>query len=457
MEPVHSTEEGQSTPHVLDHFTALLLRAAEKEKEEASPDPAYASPGLAPASPRSSEGLRSEPSGAALREAQAEEGEVNDEKSEENPFELLRARQPGRDAYGRDKTSTRFVITIQLGKERAEADARKEKFDALLDSVPMQSKLSYLVVSHEVAPTTGQHHLQAYFETKKAERFRTLHNLYKNVGLDTVWMQAANGSAEQNRTYCLKDWKDGIYKKELGTPRPPTNQGRRSDISRVQADLEERKPMREIARTHFDEWKKYGRAFREYRSMMVQPRTFPTEVEYVYGPTGSGKTKYAADFYPPSETTYWLAPPKPGQNVWWDGYDSHDVVVIDEYYPGFFGKGHVRFLLRLVDRYPLKVAIHGGMTEFVAKKIIFLSNYHITRIDNKEFSGYDWDEKNPLYSRVYDREPKWKLTPIGEYEDNDPYGPKEPQDGNPPGTSRWLNLQLQDRPVENPTKRHRPQ
>lgn len=58
---------------------------------------------------------------------------------------------------------------------------------------------------------------------------------------------------------------------------------------------------------------------------------------------------------------------------WWDGYDGHDSVVVDD----FYGWMACDELLRVCDRYPCKVPVKGAFVEFVAKNIYITSNRHV--------------------------------------------------------------------------------
>lgn len=79
-----------------------------------------------------------------------------------------------------------------------------------------------------------------------------------------------------------------------------------------------------------------------------------------YIQTGSGKSREAYQQYPHG---YYKMP----TSKWWDGYDRHEVVIIDDYRRDLCSFGE---LLRLFDRYPLLVETKGGTVNFVAKTIV---------------------------------------------------------------------------------------
>ncbi len=104
-----------------------------------------------------------------------------------------------------------------------------------------------------------------------------------------------------------------------------------------------------------------------YKRTISPPRRHEMEIITLVGETGTGKTRWANETYP---NLYTVPPPK-GSGTYFDGYDDHDVVLIDEMYGHRFSHGA---LLMLTDRYPHTVGIHGGSVNFRPHTIIFTSN-----------------------------------------------------------------------------------
>jgi len=57
---------------------------------------------------------------------------------------------------------------------------------------------------------------------------------------------------------------------------------------------------------------------------------------------------------------------------WWEGYDAHEEVIIDDMRKDFLKFHH---LLKLFDRYPYRVQFKGGSRQFLAKTIIVTTCY----------------------------------------------------------------------------------
>jgi len=94
----------------------------------------------------------------------------------------------------------------------------------------------------------------------------------------------------------------------------------------------------------------------------VEPsRNFKPQVRWYHGSTGSGKTKTAMEEFPKA----WMS----SKNLkWWEGYDAHEVVVVDDFRKDFCS---FHELLRIVDRYGYRVEVKGGSRQLLAKTIVF--------------------------------------------------------------------------------------
>lgn len=168
------------------------------------------------------------------------------------------------------------------------------------------------------------------------------------------------GTPADSRKYCSKQDPNPFEKGDI--PRP----GKRNDLIAACQELKEGKSIIELAQeeTHGPVIVKYYKGLQQYKSLIQanETREKPT-VYWLYGPTGTGKTREAVNLGMKAES-YWMSN---GDLKWFDGYEGQKVAIFDD-----LRHKHCTFdyLLRLLDRYPLKVPFKGGFVQWVPKLII---------------------------------------------------------------------------------------
>lgn len=221
------------------------------------------------------------------------------------------------------------------------------------------NKITYMVYGLEVGDQ-GTPHIQGYLEVDKKCAMSPLAFLFPRAHFTK-----ANGTQEQNKTYCLKDGQG----QELGTPMA---QGARNDLQGLgQAIVDGAKPA-DLAASNPAEYIRFHRGIHALHAAVHDvPRKRDTDknVYVFYGPTGTGKTRTAIEtlesLYGPESYYKW----NPSMGKWWDGYDGHRGVILDE----FRGQLPFGYLLSLLDRYAMKVETKGGSREFVADTVYITS------------------------------------------------------------------------------------
>lgn len=154
-------------------------------------------------------------------------------------------------------------------------------------------------------------------------------------------------------------------------------QGKRNDLDRAKELLDAGEPMERIAEECFCAFIRYHRGFQEYRNIRFKHENKEPRVTVIYGPTGTGKTKYCNEKYPEA---YWQFGTK-----WFDGYQQEKEVIFDE----FYGNIPYSMVLRLCDRYPFRVESKGGSLQWNAENIIFTSNKRPDRWYDKDRMSFD--------------------------------------------------------------------
>lgn len=239
--------------------------------------------------------------------------------------------------------SRTWVFTINNYTEDDEAKANS-----------LKDKASYMVIGKEKGSKTQTKHLQGYVRLKDAKTMKAL----KKKFLPRAHLEIAKGNDEQNRTYCIKE---GDYE-EHGEMK---KQGRRTDLDDIKDAIKggETK-MRNLI--HICKNYQSVRMAETLLKYEEPKRNWKPIVKWIFGPTGTGKSHMA---HTELEDPYVCME----SNKWWDGYDGHDNVIIDDMRKDFC-KFHV--LLRLLDRYPHRVECKGGSRQFVARKIYITTCHH---------------------------------------------------------------------------------
>lgn len=228
-------------------------------------------------------------------------------------------------------------------------------------------KYSYLILGDEICPKTEKRHWQGFVVMKSPT---TLSSMIKK--LKPRHTEVCVASVLKNIKYCSKD--NNLVIEDGKRPQ----QGHRSDIAHARAIIEETGSMRKVV-DNIDSYQAV-RMSEKILTYKEPKRTWKPTVYWFWGPSGSGKTfKAMTD----AGDDVWMS----GKNLkWWEGYDAHENVVIDD-----FRKDFCTFheLLRILDRYEYRVEVKGGSRQLLAKNIWITSCYppqHVydTREDIKQ-------------------------------------------------------------------------
>jgi hypothetical protein len=246
------------------------------------------------------------------------------------------------------KQSRRFSFTLNNYTE--------EELE-ILDSVGSNGVVPYVLFALEVG-AEGTPHVQGYLETEKKITFS---GLRKKLALPRLALMVANGTAEQNLTYCSKEMKPWIF----GHPMSP---GKRNDLDHIKDLMDDGARMKDVAEADFPTFIRYERNLSKYRAIVLQSEEYnPPEVVVLYGIPGSGKTRYVHD----KHEDIWAWPGK----EWFCGYDGHEVALFDDFDGRDFS---YRLLLRVLDRYRIIVPTKGGHVPWRPKYIYLTTNVYPT-------------------------------------------------------------------------------
>lgn len=202
-------------------------------------------------------------------------------------------------------------------------------------------------------------HLQGYFETcrplgsNKPQR-KSLKQVKMLLG-NRAHIEKRWGTQFQAIEYCKKE---GDYW-ELGTPR---KQGARSDLDGLR-EMANTDGMREVTSYCTAQQITIASKFLTYNETMRDLEIPPT-VTWIWGPSGCGKSTYARamvqgkDYYSKDDTK------------WWDGYDRHQIIWLDDFRLVDY---RANFLLKLLDKFPLRLEVKGGFRQVAANEFVITS------------------------------------------------------------------------------------
>lgn len=118
---------------------------------------------------------------------------------------------------------------------------------------------------------------------------------------------------------------------------------------------------------HISQYKQIKEAIQMYNiDKTVVPDYMPKTCVWIYGKTGTGKSRYIRDNYP--NQAYF----KP-QNKWWDGYHGQKIVLIDDFDLSGQCLGH--YLKIWADCYSFVAEVKGSTLKPVIEKFYITSQY----------------------------------------------------------------------------------
>ena len=211
-------------------------------------------------------------------------------------------------------------------------------------------------------------------ELKRRISFRRVADVFKHCHLERRM-----GTQQQAIDYCGKD---GC----VVTHGAPKIQGDRSDLQLIKFRMESTRDIKTLLDESVIVSYQGLRIAQELLQYMDTPRNSKPNVIWIYGPTGSGKTRLARRAMP---NAYFK---DNGSGRWWPNYAGQKQVIIDdlrsENYPFMYTLG-------LLDRYPFKVEGKGTIYEFQGTEIIITSSKH-----PQEVYTNAWEDVSQIIRRI---------------------------------------------------------
>jgi len=210
-------------------------------------------------------------------------------------------------------------------------------------------KMTYMIYGEEVCPKSGKIHYQGYVYMKNPIG---LSGMKKLLGKDTHFeVRSKNSTNSQAIEYCKKENK---YK-EFGV-RPNDN-----GIKNLKDKCEEYGSKKEFINNDLETYCKYRNGINDYYNNKIEEYEGEREVIWIYGPSGSGKSRLARMICKDICITY---------NSPFFDYNGEKEVIYDDFRASDM---KLNLLLKITDRYRFSVNVKGSNMPWAVEKIVFTS------------------------------------------------------------------------------------
>lgn len=260
--------------------------------------------------------------------------------------------------------SRNYVWTLHLPAD-AQSDsstATSWVTESFKPQIASWAEHKFSVFQLEQCPDSDRFHLQGYSELKKPTRFTWLSAHWALMA--SAHFEVRRGTRQQAIDYCKKEPTRVSGPWEVGEDH---GQGHRSDLSNVAQEILEGRTLVDIAMAHPSSFIRYHRGIERCLGLIgPRPRVdWQIEVIVLWGDPGSGKSYTARHQYP--NAYEWM--PQRGQQIWWDGYQGEDTILIDEFANNF----PYHYALRLLDTPGMRAETKGGTLILYPRRIVITS------------------------------------------------------------------------------------
>jgi len=249
---------------------------------------------------------------------------------------------------------TRLCFTVNLPDGKGFGDYDLKKLRVALNP-------SFFIVGKERGGETNRRHFQGYLEFPKKRTGFVIDKIFRMTFPLPIscHYEAAIGSAQQNCNYCSKEDPSVFI---FGEPRP--GQGARTDLENIFDKIKKGATPLEIANDHPQQWVVHNRSFDKYRAMVDPKRNKPSQLIFLWGPTGTGKTMHAQELEPTTVT--WVS------RQYLNGFHGGEKVILFDDFD--YNCMDWQTFLTMTDRYALTINVKLGAVNFAPETIIFTSN-----------------------------------------------------------------------------------
>lgn len=243
----------------------------------------------------------------------------------------------------------------------------------------------WAVIGKEVGKECGTPHLQGACVFKKQEYQSVLKSW---PGFKRANFRRMDGTPQQSLVYCTKEDSKAFIFGEC----PVSKQGKRTDLHDVVDRIRSGESVKQLASDSNGAVAvvKFYKGLTQLRSITRPPRSVVPRIAWIFGTTGTGKSEGAWEcaLQISGRDNIWIS--SLGLR-WFDGYDGQRVAILDDFRPS---DCKFSYLLRILDKYPLRVEFKGGYVEWEPEWIFITTTNSIanTYKIREQFRGEDLNQ-----------------------------------------------------------------
>jgi hypothetical protein len=298
-----------------------------------------------------------------------------------------------------------FVFTCNIKDSKRQDSINSQ----LLSDAIKELDPQYFVFAREIG-LNGNEHFQGYVELSKQLYFTTI--IKSMLGSH---IENRKGTQKQAIDYVLKR---GAYEEqegektstgeftEWGTPKTQPSESKRTDmtdfVNAIKEGANDLQLLTDFPTLYF----MYNKNITTIRQTLITEKykaeTRHVDVIYISGPTGTGKTRSLYEIY--GAKAYKITDYEKGP---FDNYNGEEIIILEE----FRGDFTIKFMLQLLDRYPMQLPCRYANKWACYTKVFILSNIDIDeQYPNMRFS--------PTYDALLRRIEHQIYFPVKQYDKN---------------------------------------
>lgn len=266
-----------------------------------------------------------------------------------------------------DVRSRKWLLTINNPVEKGYTH------EVLRELIAETKQCVFWCMSDETGGVTQTHHTHVYLACSSAVRFSVLLKRFSGAHFDV-----AKGTSQENRDYVFKEGKwlnddkgetNDRDSHEEGGEMPVERQGKRNDLDDLYDMIKQGMDNCEILEVNpqyllnLDKIDKARQTLKNKENK--SKRRLNLEVTYIYGASGTGKTRYVMDKYG-DDKVYRITDYKHP----FDEYEGEDVIMFDE----FRSDIPLKRMLEFLDVYSLRLPCRYANKQAEYTKVYIISN-----------------------------------------------------------------------------------